>query len=33
MDAQVQDLLNEERKVNKLVKDALQAKRDRLATI
>ena len=33
MDAQVQDLLNEERKVNKMVKDALQAKRDRLATI
>ena len=33
MDGQVQDLLNEERQVNKMVKDALQKKRDRLATI
>ena len=29
----MQDLLNEERQVNKMVKDALQKKRDRLATI
>ncbi len=33
MDNKVQDLLTEERKVNKMVKDALQKKRDRLATI
>ena len=33
MESQVQELLNEERKVNSQVKQALQAKREKLATI
>ena len=33
MENQVQELLNEERKVNSQVKQALQAKREKLATI
>ena len=33
MEGQVQELLNEERKVNSQVKQALQAKREKLATI
>ena len=33
MESQVQELLQEERKVNTQVKQALQAKREKLATI
>ena len=33
MESQVQELLNEERKVNSQVKQALQTKREKLATI
>ena len=33
MESQVQALLNEERKVNSQVKQAMQAKREKLATI
>ena len=33
MDKQVKDLLDEERKVNSLVKQALQMKREKLATV